>query len=492
MIITRLQAENFKKLRAIEIIPGKDPVVPIRGRNAQGKSSVLDAIQAALGGKAVMPSKPVRTGEDGGAVRLELDDGALVIRRTFDADGGGNIVVESAEGARYPSPQKMLDSLYASVAFDPLAFTREKPEDQYRILRRLVKLDVDPDALERQNQADYETRRDVNRDARQADAVLASMPSYTIDDEFIDEAPLNEKIAAAADHNGQIEARRVRREQAQQNLDRYDSDIAELEQRISELQQQLGTVRAHRTELAEVIKNAEPLPAPIDVSAVQAELATARERNLMVEAMRRRATQQGILDGLYSRADELTAAMEARSKQIAEAFGRAQMPVPGLSFANGAVLFNGEPFAQASSAEQLRVSTAIGMAGNPKLRVMLVRDGSLLDEEGERLLAEMAAEQEFQLWVEAVDSSGKVGIVMEDGAVKDAPEPAPIETGRRNKIPAQGGGGPEVGEGRTEDPAKMASVPRGEPQSRRETQPQGVTAGETASKREAVASLFGD
>lgn len=434
MKITRLQAENFKKLRAVEIIPGEGAVVDIRGKNAQGKSSVLDAIAAALGGKSVMPNKPVRTGEERGAIRIEIDGGELVIRRTFTADGGGQIVVENAEGFRPGSPQKMLDGLYAAVAFDPLAFSREKPEEQYRILRGLVKLPVDPDALERANKADYDARRDVSRDAKQAEALLEQMPVYgDLPTEPVDEAAIEAKITTASTHNGDIEARRVRREQAQSNLDRYDTDIAELKARIVQLQEQLTVCETNRAELSKKIAEAEPLPEPIDVSEAQRDLADARETNRKIAAMKQRAAQDLLARSLVKKADDLTDAMNARTKQIRDAFAAAEMPVPGLSFADGVVLFNGEPFDQASSAEKLRVSTAIGMAGNPKLRVMLVRDGSLLDEEGEKLLAAMAAEHDFQLWVEAVDSSGKVGIVMEDGAVKDAPQPEPIEKPRTAK-----------------------------------------------------------
>jgi hypothetical protein len=34
-----------------------------------------------------------------------------------------------------------------------------------------------------------------------------------------------------------------------------------------------------------------------------------------------------------------------------------------------------------------------------------------------RLIEEMAAEQDFQVWIERVDESGTVGVVIEDGQV---------------------------------------------------------------------------
>ncbi|TKD50545.1 AAA family ATPase [Sphingomonas baiyangensis] len=440
MKITRLQAENFKKLRAIEIIPGDGAVVPIRGKNAQGKTSVLDAIQAALGGRSVMPKKPVRSGEEEGAIRIELDAGAMVIRRTFDAEGGGQIVVESAEGARFPSPQKMLDTLYASVAFDPLAFTREKPEEQYRLLRKLVKLEIDPEALEKLTAAEYAERRDVNRDLKAAQMTLDQMPVHEgVPAEPVDEATLDAKIAEAAEHNAMLERRRANREQFQAAIERNRARAVELREEAARLIEQAEAFEAQAEGDVKKLAEAEVLPEPIDVADVQRALAEVRETNRKVQAARVRRAQVKLVENLRAKADALTAKMDSRTKQIADAFAKAEMPVAGLSFAEGVVLFNGEPFDQASSAEQLRVSTAIGMAGNPKLRVMLVRDGSLLDEEGEKMLAEMAEAHGFQLWVEAVDSSGKVGIVMEDGAIAGAPTPEPIDTGRRRKKSAEDG-----------------------------------------------------
>nr|MBA2684747.1 AAA family ATPase [Gemmatimonadaceae bacterium] len=439
MRITKFQAENFKKLRVVEINPGDGAVVPIRGRNAQGKSSVLDAIQAALGGKSVMPSKPVRSGQDEGAIRLEIDGGELVVRRTFDTEGGGQIIVESADGARFPSPQKMLDGLYTSVAFDPLEFTRAKPGEQFSIIRSLVKLDVDPEKLEGLNLADFENRRDINRDAKTAAAQLQAMATHAaLPAEPIDEAALEQEIAKAATSNGEIEVRRANRDNAIGRLEIMAIDIAAIETRLADLQEQLTQANSARDELKAKLDAADPLPDPVDVSEAQERLREARETNRKIAENKIRHAQELNVASLEKKADALTKQIETRNAEIAAAFERAEMPVAGLTLSEGGVFFGGEPFEQTSSAEQLRVSTAIGMAGNPKLRVMLVRDASLLDEEGEKLLATMAEEHGFQLWMETVGATGKVGIVMEDGAVatidgEEAPAPAPIEKRRKVK-----------------------------------------------------------
>lgn len=58
-----LEAENFKRLKAVRIEPNGNGITVISGNNANGKSSVLDAIQAAIGGKRATPEKPIRDGQ---------------------------------------------------------------------------------------------------------------------------------------------------------------------------------------------------------------------------------------------------------------------------------------------------------------------------------------------------------------------------------------------------------------------------------------------
>ena len=123
MNIVKLQAENIKRIVAVEIKPD-GALVQITGRNGAGKSSVLDAIWWALAGERSHQSAPIRKGAD--TARIKLDLGEVVVTRHFakreDDSVVTRITVENAEGARFPSPQKMLDSLLGSLAFDPLAF----------------------------------------------------------------------------------------------------------------------------------------------------------------------------------------------------------------------------------------------------------------------------------------------------------------------------------------------------------------------------------
>ena len=78
--IVQLEIENVKRLRAVNIAPDGNMIV-IGGNNAQGKSSILDSICMALGGKNEIPATPVRSGESNAKIILTTDD--FVIRRTF-------------------------------------------------------------------------------------------------------------------------------------------------------------------------------------------------------------------------------------------------------------------------------------------------------------------------------------------------------------------------------------------------------------------------
>ena len=60
--ITSFEAENIKRVKAVELKPSESGLTVIGGRNGQGKTSVLDAIAWALGGNRFKPSNAKREG----------------------------------------------------------------------------------------------------------------------------------------------------------------------------------------------------------------------------------------------------------------------------------------------------------------------------------------------------------------------------------------------------------------------------------------------
>ena len=58
--ITKLEAENIKRVRAVTMEPAQNGLTVIGGRNGQGKTSVLDAIIWGLGGDKYRPSHAQR------------------------------------------------------------------------------------------------------------------------------------------------------------------------------------------------------------------------------------------------------------------------------------------------------------------------------------------------------------------------------------------------------------------------------------------------
>jgi hypothetical protein len=393
--IIKLTAENVKRLKAVEITPD-GTVQVITGRNAQGKTSVLDAIWLALGGGAAgrETPRPIRDGEDKASVTLDLGD--LVVVRTWTGDKTA-LTVKSADGAKYGSPQGVLDALVGRLSFDPLEFTRLSARDQVSALLDLVDLDVDLSAMAAQRQAIYDDRAEIGRQGKALGEPGNLVP-----------APAEE--VSASDLITTI--RKAQEDLADQDSERRalwagEAKVAalkaEIEDWIPVMEERRARVKAHK-----------PVP---DVEALEDDLRSVEETNRAVRHNAKVAEAKDQKARLLSQYTYLSSVIAALDKKKADSLAAASFPVPGLGFDDDGVTYQGVPFSQASSAEQIRVSLAMAMSLNPKLRVIRILDGSLLDAENLALISEMAAEQDYQVWIERVSDTSGVGVVIEDGAV---------------------------------------------------------------------------
>lgn len=435
--IVSLTVENIKRLVAVHIEPDGS-LIQITGRNGQGKSSVLDSIWWTLSGKGSIQEQPVRKGQTTGF--SELDLGRFIVRRDYQVDAVDgtwttSLTVTSPDGQLYSSPQRLLDGFLGSLSFDPLAFMEKDAKGKVAELIRIANIDLDFDRIARENLADFTRRTEINRQVKalteRVATFAADLPKKGPPADDVDTAGLLRDMEQASETNAQIERERIRREgaklQATNTADRATrliEEAAAMRKRADELDEEAARMAADAQRIVDDLGKLPAIAEPTDVAGIRAKVEAAQAENESRRRIRDQAAKHAAavadLKKATAEADALTERIDGRNKQKNDAIQAAKMPVEGLSFGDGIVTYNGIPLDQASTAEQIRVSLAIGMSMDPTLRVILIRQGSLLDDESVAIVAGWAAEHDFQVWMERVDSSGQVGIVMEAGQVKEA------------------------------------------------------------------------
>lgn len=459
--VIRLQSNNVMRLVAVDITP-EGHLVMIGGKNGAGKSSVLNSMAMAIGGAAFVPAEPIRTGETEASVVLDLGD--LIVTRKFSRDKihanecvsgidvtaiqdagkktlpcnctptfsetRSTLVVTNKDGARYPSPQAMLDKLLGKLTFDPLEFSRLAPKPQEEVLRRVVNLDTS--TIDAERKLAFSERTMVKKIFEIKEAQLMALPKFEgVPTVEIPISDVGAEIQQAEEFRKVAEEAERSVEQAQRQVGIYTVEEKSLELSIKRIEEQLQTERqklltlqsGHATAVADltaktvVAKTAHD--AVPDVSVLHAKLTTVETTNAKVRANLKHAEAAAEVAELDKQIAAKTATIERADAAKRATLEAVTFPVPGLGLTDDGVTFNGLPFAQASSSEQLRVSVAIGLALNPKLKVLLIRSGNLLDDDSLKLVADQAAAADAQLWCEWVTSDAtEVQVMIEEGRVK--------------------------------------------------------------------------
>ena len=436
MKILKLSAENIKRLSVVEITPDGRPLQIVGGQNGAGKSSVLDAIEMALGGAGSVPSHPVRTGQLRGKVVVDLGD--FIVTRTFTAAGGTALVVSSTDGkTKFTSPQALLDKLIGTLSFDPLAFERMDAKKQAETLRNLVGLTTDD--LDAEHARVFADRTVMNRTVKQLEGQLAAMHRYQEAPEAeVSVAALTEELEAADASNRALDRARTTYDTAAREYKAAAETVTASVTAIEDLRAQLlvreaRLVTEHATAAGKKTAMNTAYQAGLSVKAALIDPEPIRQRlkgaemvNLQVRANLAKKEAESSLTEERKAAQTLTDILAAIETQKRDRLASVTMPVPGLAFSESGLVFDGVPFEQASQAQRLQVSVAVGLALNPQLKVLLVREGSALDRKSLALLGELAAAADAQIWVEQVkEVPGEgVSVFIEDGTVK--PEPVEV------------------------------------------------------------------
>lgn len=442
MRITEIEVRDVLKIKYVHITPN-GPMTIVGGRNAQGKTSFLNSIAMALGGEKLCPTKPIRKGASSGVVKVSIDGDeskgippSTVVRRfSLKEDGTlkSDMEIVSDKGYRAPKPQTLLNSIINNATFDPLYFASLPAKEQAESLRKLV--GIDTAQHERARAAAYETRRVEGVEMRKLDGYVKSLPFYP-------EAPAEpvsaseivaEMDAAVATNNANEEQRTVLRALANSKAagERAMDDVSrKVESAKAALEEAKAEYRRIADKLAKVCQDGAEQAVKVgclqdvDLAPFRARLDSLDKLNEVVRQNQKRAEVEKELEASKARYRQLSDEIEAIDAAVAAMYATAQWPVSGLGFDEDGVTYNGLPFAQCSDAEKLDVSVAMGFAVHPALKMLVIRNGSLLDEDSLAHVAALAEQNDGQVFVERVGEGSECHVVLRDGEDSLAAEEA--------------------------------------------------------------------
>jgi len=415
MSIIRFAAQNVKKIKAIEINPDGD-VVRIKGANGAGKSSVIQTILTTLCGGEL----PVRRGQEKGTVEIDLEN--FKIKRTVGKRN--SLTVKSNDGSTYPSPQKFLKSLLGDISADPLAFARMGERDRIDALYAMCpdlqdvvrEHDAEIEEVKRRRSSVLASTNAAEEAVKAAPAIPEDTPEFPVSVEPIE----TRRASVAADMKACYEAQsRKDSLQAHFNKNQYDAetcatDIKNIEAQLVERKKALASLNDVLSVTKEDM-DAFVIPELPDATAIEHEYKNALEVNAAIAERERQEglrTAVGDSKALYS---SLLGDLQKAQKARADALSAA-IPIPDLEITDGVLMSKGGPISELCTAERVLLGVEFAKAKNPKAKILLIDDASLLDSRS-RAALHTACMDGYQIWEVLNDTDSDSGIIIEDGEV---------------------------------------------------------------------------
>ena len=411
--INKLEIENVKRVKAVSLEPTQNGLTVIGGRNGQGKTSILDSIAWALGGNKYKPSQPHREGSVlPPNLQISLSNG-LEIKRD-----GKNSDLKVIDPSGQKAGQKLLDSFVEEFALNLPKFMESSNADKARTLLQIIGVGDKLAEFEKKEQELYNERLVIGRVADQKKKFAAEMTYFQeAPKELISVSELIQEQQAILAKNAENKRLRGQRDNLKQRQTQLDSEIARLIEEKAKVDQQL--------EIAE--KDALDLH---DESTEQLEysISNTEEINRKVRANldKDKAEQDAQVE--KEKYDNLSAQIDRIRLDKNQLLEDADLPLPGLSVAEGELLYKGQRWDNMSGAEQLKVSTAIVRKLNPECGFILIDKLEQMDLDTLKEFGQWLEQEQLQAIATRVSTGDECSIIISDGYGEETEHSAVIET----------------------------------------------------------------
>lgn len=405
--ITSVQIENVKSVKAFHVSPDPTGLTIVGGKNAQGKTSVLDAIAWALGGAKKQPSNAQRNGAlSPPSISITLSNGIRAERKGKNS----SLTVVDPSGQR--GGQALLDAFVSEFALDLPKFLDATPRDKAQILLRILGIGDQLAQLEMDEKRLYNERHAIGQLADAKKKHAAELPEFPdTPTEPLSISELLQRQQAVLARNGENQRKRDHKAELESSLFRTRTVISDLRAKLAEFE-------ATERKLVEDLQISErSLADLVDESTAELERQIAEFETINQQIA---ANQQK--QAARDEADQYTAQYEGKSSEIEairtarmELLNGAPLPLEGLAVEEGELLFNGQPWDCMSGADQLRVAVAIVRALKPECKFVLMDKLEQMDLDTLREFGQWLQGEGLQVIATRVSTGDECSIIIEDG-----------------------------------------------------------------------------
>lgn len=407
--INKLEIENVKRVKAVKIEPTTSGITILGGKNRQGKSSVLDAIAWGLGGNKYRPSQAER---DGSAVppylHIVLSNGLIVERKGKNSD----LKVIDPNGQK--GGQQLLDSFVEELAIDLPKFMNASNKEKANILLRIIGVGDRLHELEVKEQDVYNRRHTIGQIADQK-AKFAKEQLYFPDapKEPISASDLIRQQQEILAKNGENQLKRQRVSQIQSEFEQQGREVVRLTAMLNGAQEKYAQLQ---NDLAIAQKDALDLRDE-STAELEANIRQIDEINRKVRANLDKDKAETDAGDYRQQYEALTAEINAVRQQKTELLTSANLPLPGLSVADGELVYNDQRWDNMSGADQLKVSAAIVRKLKPECGFILLDKLEQMDLDTLREFGQWLEQEGLQAIATRVSTGEECSIIIEDGYV---------------------------------------------------------------------------
>ena len=405
--INQLEIENVKRIKAVQLTPSESGLTVIGGRNAQGKTSVLDSIAWALGGDRFRPSQPKREGANASPyLHITLSNGLVVERK------GENSSLKVIDPDGNKGGQQLLNEFIEQLALNLPKFMNQSSKEKAETLLKIIGVGDELYRLENEETRIYNQRHAVGIVADQKAKYAKEMPVFPdVPKEPVSVSELIRRQQDILARNGENQRKRDKAYELQAERNRLAERVNNLKSELEKAQNQLIVADS---EMETAFKTAEQLHDE-STAELERDIADIESVNQKIRANLDREKAEIDAEGYKKEYDSLTDEIEAVRQAKRDLLKGADLPLDGLSVENGELTYNGFKWDNMSASEQLKVATAIVRKLNPNCGFVLIDKLEQMDTDTLKEFSEWLENQNLQAIATRVGTGEECSIIIDDG-----------------------------------------------------------------------------